>query len=250
MRAIFKTLIATTALVLFIGVGSALAESSGPSSTPPASCHGSYNPYDYTAEALEACGIPVYLATVTKIPDGGQRYRYYKPDGALYAETTMPPEGFDPRSASDEELAEYGYPPRPAVPLPPQQEEWERMVSIPRTTPEPFMVDVTSFTASLTNSHWSGRITTESGFTYAESDYTEPSFDNSVCGPSAEVTWAGIGGGPKATESSYLFQTGTAHSNNLNIGFANHQPWWEIASGTGGGEAKPFAKPRIPPRRR
>jgi hypothetical protein len=245
MRRIIKTLIATIALVLSMGGASAVADSNAPSSTPPANCQSSFNPYDYTAEALEACGIPAYRATVTTLPSGGQRYSYYQPDGILYAETTMPPEGFDPRTASDRELAEYGYPPRPIAPLAPQQEEWERMVSIPRTTPEPFMVKVDSFSASLESSDWSGRITDKGGFTYAESDYTEPSFDNSVCGESAEVTWAGIGGGPNASKGSYLFQTGTAHSNNLDIGFANHQPWWEIASGEGGSKAQPFASKAV-----
>jgi len=244
MKRMITALIATMALGLGLGAAGAWAEAQ-PSSTPPSECHGSYNPYNYTRSALEACGIPTYPATVTALPDGGQLYSYYRPDGALYAKTTTPPEGFDPSSASDEELAEYGYPPRPSSPLSPQQKEWERMVSISRTKPEPFMVDVPSFSASLTNSHWSGHITTKGGFTYAEADYIEPSYDNSVCGSSAEVTWAGIGGGPGATESSYLFQTGTAHSNNLNIGFANHQPWWEIASGTGGGEAKPFANKAV-----
>jgi hypothetical protein len=149
----------------------------------------------------------------------------------------------EPSSASAGQLAEYGYPPRPANPL--EESNWEQMVSIPRTTPEPFMPDVSGFSAATVgsgpNSHWSGFITTSGNFTYSEADYTEPTFNNSNCNASAEVTWAGIGGGPNATKGSALFQDGTSHSNKLNTGFANHQPWWEIVIVGQSSSAQQFA---------
>jgi hypothetical protein len=45
----------------------------------------------------------------------------------------QPPEGFNPLSASDAELAKYGFPPRPdPQKTPPLYEQWRRMVSVPR----------------------------------------------------------------------------------------------------------------------
>lgn len=226
----------TCLTVIALGLASAVSTASA-EATPD--CQGSFNPYDYTREELAECDIPTYPATVTELPGGGQLYSYYEPDGELFSKTSVPPEGFDPTSATEDQLAEYGYPPRPTDPT--EEAEWEQAVSIPRSTPEPFMPDVTGFSASLSNSHWSGNITTGGGFTYAEADYTEPSFDNTVCNASAEVTWAGIGGGPNATSGSALFQDGTAHSNKLNIGFSNHQPWWEIAFQNKSSSAHQFA---------
>jgi hypothetical protein len=45
----------------------------------------------------------------------------------------QPPEGFDPLSASDAELAKYGFPPRPDLrKAPALYAQWRRMVSLPR----------------------------------------------------------------------------------------------------------------------
>jgi hypothetical protein len=111
-------------------VASTAEQNAGRDSEPP-DCEGSFEPYDYTPAALEACGIPVFPATVEALPGGGERYSYYEPTGTLFEETTVPPPGFDPVGATAEELAEYGFPPRP-TPLasPGEQAEWERTVSL------------------------------------------------------------------------------------------------------------------------
>jgi hypothetical protein len=45
----------------------------------------------------------------------------------------QPPQGFDPLSASDAELAKYGFPPRPdRRNAPALYDQWRRMVSVPR----------------------------------------------------------------------------------------------------------------------
>lgn len=240
MKLFVSALVSALGLALSIAAVNVAWADTAPISTAPSQCHGSFNPYEYTRAALAECGIPTYPATVTALPGGGELYSYYEPNGSLFAKTAVPPAGFDPATADASQLAEYGYSPRPADTT--DLAEWERMVSVPRSLPESFMPDLGgfSFSASEASSNWSGYITKEGSFTNAEADYTEPSFNNSVCGESAEVTWAGLGGGPKATEGSALFQDGTAHSNNLSIGLSNHQPWWEIATGkTGTAQAFP-----------
>ena len=58
---------------------------------------------------------------------------------------------------------------------------------------------------------------------YSEADFTEPTYTTSSCSNDADITWAGIGGGPNAVNGSSLLQTGTTHGTNL----SNHQPFWE-----------------------
>jgi hypothetical protein len=231
-RVMIAAFAAVTVLVCAGGADAA------PLSTPPANCQGSFNPYSYTRAALSACSIPTYPASLSSLPGGGVLYSYTGPNG-LYSETIMPPAGFDPTTATAAQLAEYAYPPRPAsaqaMPL------WDEMVSIPRTTPEPFMPVVSGFSAALTNNHWSGYITAGGGFTYAEDEYVEPTYNETVCPNSAAVQWAGLGGGPNSVNGSVLVQTGTAHSSgSTHIGLANHQPWWEIPIKGASSSAEPF----------
>ena len=48
---------------------------------------------------------------VEELPDGGKKYVYVI-DGAEHT-FPVPPEGFSPLTASDEQLEAYGFPPRP-----------------------------------------------------------------------------------------------------------------------------------------
>ncbi|HXM54801.1 MAG TPA: G1 family glutamic endopeptidase [Candidatus Dormibacteraeota bacterium] len=139
----------------------------------------------------------------------------------------MPPAGFNPATATDAQLDEYGFPPRPT-----DQDALDEWVS--DMSAWTGAADVPGFLAgapasadSVSSSNWSGYAVTESAgtFTHAEAWYFEPTFGSSVCQHNSEVTWAGIGG----YSSSTLAQDGTAH-NVPNV--ANHQGWWEIVSAT------------------
>ncbi len=50
---------------------------------------------------------------VEELPDGGKIY-VYKVDGVTH-QFPLPPEDFDPLSATDEQLKTYGIPPRPDI---------------------------------------------------------------------------------------------------------------------------------------
>jgi hypothetical protein len=97
-------------------LGGTAPASAAQSSTPPTDCQAAFSPYDYTPSALRSCGITTYPATVSKTADGGELYSYSSAVG-LFAETIVPPAGFDPAVAPSAQLAEYGYPPRPQDPL-------------------------------------------------------------------------------------------------------------------------------------
>jgi hypothetical protein len=233
-----RLVLGTTIAVSLLASAGTMAAAAAPLATPPANCQGSFNPYSYTRAALSACSIPTYPESTSSLSGGGALYSYTGPNG-LYSQTIMPPAGFDPTTATAAQLAEYAYPPRPADPQ--GMALWDEIVSIPRTTPEPFMPVMSGFSAALTNSHWSGYLTAGGGFTYAEDGYVEPTYNNTVCPNSASVTWAGLGGGPNAAAGSLLVQTGTAHSSgSTHIGLSNHQPWWEVAIQGSASYAQPF----------
>jgi hypothetical protein len=189
-----------------------------PSSSPPPDCHGSFNPYAYTPAALATCGISSASASVSNLPGGGHLYAYSDANGVV-EETAMPPAGFDPATATAAQLEEYQYPARPTDFT--GLELWLKLVSIPRQAPEPFVPVLTNGYEAVPSSNWSGYVGTSGAFTYAEGEYTEPSYNNSVCSGSVAVTWAGLGG---YVGSSALAQDGTSHNTNL----GNHQPWWEL----------------------
>jgi hypothetical protein len=204
-------------------------------------CPVSANPYAYSADQLESCGYTVYQATVSPLPGGGEQYSYSGQNG-IFASTAMPPSGFDPTTASAAQLAEYGYPPRPA---PPQSDAtWTEMVSIPRSQPEPFLAQAGSANAgasfdatSYDNKGWSGFITNPDAgnMTVVDLFYTQPNYLTSNCGKSDAADWAGLGGGPGVVNGSDLVQTGTWFSSGLSGTLAPRQPWWEDYTGTGSG---------------
>jgi len=189
--------------------------------TPPADCTASYDPYQYTQAAAGACS-PTYATTgQTALAGGGASVNYTV--AGMPVSILMPPAGFDPVTATDAQLDEYGFPPRPT-----DQDalsEWTSdMSSWTGAAAAPGFLASSSATAdSVTSSNWSGYAVTESAgtFTHAEAWFFEPTFGSSVCQHNSEVTWAGIGG----FSSGNLAQDGTAH----NVpGFDNHQGWWEI----------------------
>jgi hypothetical protein len=75
---------------------------------------------------LSAMGMPVEKA----VPASVATPRAGTPAVTNYPQ---PPAGFDPFSASNAELAKYGFPPRPdPLNAPEAYEHWRRMVSVPR----------------------------------------------------------------------------------------------------------------------
>jgi hypothetical protein len=86
----------------------------------PPNCRGSFDPYRYSAAALQKCGYRiVWLERVVRLPGGGHAYVYS--DGSRQL---RPPAGFHPLHATNARLREYGLPPRPAAPA--ARRRWAR----------------------------------------------------------------------------------------------------------------------------
>jgi hypothetical protein len=190
----------------------------------PADCSSSFNPYQYTQAEVSACGYSTFsrLATRAAVAGGGSTYEYNM-NGRI-VRTYVPPAGFRPDSATDTQLAAYGFPPRPADPA--ALTVWQNEMSTWKgSAPAPSFLAETHEQADTVNSNtWAGYVIQDlSGnfFTHAEGWYTEPTIYSSRCAKTVETSWAGIGG----WGNNVLAQNGTLYDSS---GAANHQAWWEI----------------------
>ncbi len=155
----------------------------------------------------------------------------------------VPPEGFDPLSASDEELERYCFPARPEDTS--EVREWISKLAHYRSTPEPELtvtwvtprVDeeikkISDGSNVMTKSQtsysvrcsriWSGYETNlgsspANTYSQVEMDFTQPTI-SSATGSCLNSYWVGLGG----RNSKKLVQAGTATS-----GTSNHYAWYE-----------------------
>jgi hypothetical protein len=129
-----------------------------------------------------------------------------------------PPAGFNPVTASDAQLAQYGFPPRPDLSVPDLYAHWVRMVTAPQTRLTNVTVQTTNVvngsiggrqdkgtvgnvTATQSN-NWSGyAIASPSGtfrvsdsFVFAEWDVPAAGVDNCSYAPYAASQWVGLDG--------------------------------------------------------
>jgi hypothetical protein len=157
---------------------------------------------------------------------------------------TPAPEGFDPISASDEELLRYGYPHRPDPQLHPQlHARWEQMMSAPISVtapqfvvphpPEPVPVPAEPGTSpyppTATSANWSGSVmypADQDGVAVVAGQWTVPPAAEPQFGqpPYACATWVGIDGfsrDPASFLPGDLVQAGTTQQ-------SGQQPfaWW------------------------
>lgn len=225
-RAILQILLVCSGAVIFWS-----SSASGALIATPPACQSQYDVFAYTPDALRACGLSVFPLTTTKaLPGGGYAYTYAESSGGVTSVTDLvPPAGFNPMAATDAQLDEYGFPPRPTDlhGLEIWQSEMSRWTGAVR--PEPYDVAVPSVHFdTITSRNWAGYAVSGSHgtYTHAEAWYNEPSISGSQCSNPAEGTWAGIGG----EWDGYLAQNGTAH-NAWPIG--DHQSWWELVPGDG-----------------
>ncbi|MGA8461756.1 MAG: G1 family glutamic endopeptidase [Streptosporangiaceae bacterium] len=194
----------------------------------PTACLRSYDPYAVTKAFLESCHDGIYpLQRVIKLSGGGREYVYDV--AGIRTVSRTPPPGFNPLTASNARLVEYGYPPGPSGSQAIRQ--WAALVrdtnfgapasylvSEPNTTPPPDILP-----ASAQNNIWAGNMAV--GHTYKDvyADWLEPTIHSSACSPTAESTWVGLGGYHVET----LAQAGTAVGEG-SAGVGAHQAWYEL----------------------
>lgn len=193
------------------------ASSPSPASWPKLGCS--------TSASADAGGSQMIHPSATqKLLHGGTGYFFCQ--GGKETEVPDPPAGFDPRTASSSELAEYGFPAKPSGGD--ALKTWRQAVSdwSPSTTVP--VLEVTNQRA-ITNSHWSGWVAHPASGTHfvtAEATITQPAYHTpqSGCAAGYLVSWAGIGG----YNSGNLIQDGTE----IDQG-ATYIPWYEWLGAAG-----------------
>jgi hypothetical protein len=115
------------------------ADAAEPLATAGLVCNSAQNILDDSAAQANACGDSVLpLADSQSMPSGGTVYHYIQ--GGGITNIVMPPASFDPASASDEVLSEYGYPPRPADTGSPDYADWLDDVESGTFAPAPLFI--------------------------------------------------------------------------------------------------------------
>ena len=175
-------------------------------------------------------------AKVTTYLDGGSSYTYRYGDGSMTMTIGQPPDGFQPEKASDGELAQYGFPPRPANEK--GLREWGELMSSYKSAAPPVACEG-AVPPSLDNSSqveyetkyakgWSGYVAESvpapHRFVAVRGNFYEPSGNAyASCKSNALVSnWVGLGG--RNTER--LIQTGTGVATN-----DVHSAWFAEVSG-------------------
>ena len=186
--------------------------------------------------------------SVTALPDGGASYNYAMSDGTTCS-VLVPPKNFKPLKATDAQLVEYGFDPRPTDPIllaqwTAEMKTWKGCANPKKLFQKKGKVTTPNQTVNATagvdadNNIWSGVIDTpessgtfSGGFRHVEGYYTMPT----KLDPAAntyESTWVGLGGYYSASGQK-LLQCGTMMSP-LN-GKAAYGDWYEWVGPNGTG---------------
>ena len=168
-------------------------------------------------------------ALISPLPGGGSLYTYNYPGGQV-DQVPVPPTGFDPATASAEELATYDSPPRPSQSG--QLVTWQTAMSAYRGSVAPTStVEFAAPNGTVTSSNSPGTLTSYSGNwsgyyagTYQPSTPTYVAVDGEAVAPDMvsnecavgttsiqAAIWVGLGG--SSTSSPGLVQQGVAWCN-------------------------------------
>lgn len=90
---------------------------------------------NHNANETESALTTIDYDHIEELADGGKIYVYII--NGIENRFPVPPEGFKPLTASDEQLETYGFPPRPTDESSEDYEEWEYIMSNYKSTPIP-----------------------------------------------------------------------------------------------------------------
>lgn len=204
--------------------------------TPPAAARGD-TAFAGVPNGCPAGATPLALTGVTVLPDGGKMDWY---DGSGSPRVPVPPTGFEPSTASDDELALYGFPPRPVEPD--ALASWNAEMLAWKPTPDAGLCQLSqalgsaAMAAPSTTStdwahvglNWSGYVAKQTTTTYiaVQGDYYQAAYHSSSCpNPLLWGSWTGLGG--YWLDSGGIIQTGTAVSTSSS-GTATYYAWTEV----------------------
>ena len=182
---------------------------------------------------------PDAIVTTTPMSGGGTDYEFNVGNGQDVW-SPVPPNGFNPLTATESQLTEYGFPLKPTDPT--ALKQWESLMASYTGTPTPAMCNTGVIGAyrptspptllsdlfggfmSSSTENWSGYQAQSGSDTqfravsgnYTQAALTQPS--GTSCSNAQESSWVGIGG---ANFNEGLIQGGTAWSE------GNYEAWYE-----------------------
>ena len=177
------------------------------------------------------------LLRVESLSDGGT-IDWYSGNGD--PGVPVPPASFDPLSASADELAEYGLPPRPTDPASlaswsAEMSRWNRsddagLCQLSQPVGSDALVSTTSAAPQWAHAglNWSGYVAKQTTITYiaVQGDYYQAAYHVTSCpNPLLWGTWTGLGG--YWGDSGGIIQTGTAVSTSAG-GSVSYYAWTEV----------------------
>ena len=194
-----------------------------------------------TNSTVESYTENVTFSSIDTLPDGGLDYTFFVE--GIENHYFVPPESFDPLTASDETLAMYAFPARPSAEDSEEYAAWTERMENYTGTPLPEIkvtvkphTDTENIGSSPSRAvsgtdrslNWSGYVAnlgtnSNTFFTQVQMDYTHPTISD-IGGSSSTSYWIGLGG----FNTGKLVQAGTS---TINTGF--HYAWYEYLSDTG-----------------
>lgn len=195
--------------------------------------------------ASEDSATPTFKAvnyeSVEELEDGGKIYTYII-DGVVN-KFPVPPQDFNPLTASNEQLSTYGFPMRPTTRDAEAYSNWLELVADYDSTPVPQIEvmdgpisrpmeqvgDISTRAVSSYSSNWSGYMSnlgtsSSNCYTQVQGDYIQPTIASISGASNANVVgyWVGLGG---SNQNRPLVQAGTATT-----GKSDYWAWYEYLS--------------------
>lgn len=179
---------------------------------------------------------------VVSLPGGGKGYIYYI--NGVKNEVPVPAAGFSPLTASDAQLQEYGFPPRPQNPN--ELAQWKSDMSHWKRVAAPTLSTIPGIDHRLRrfntseSANWGGYVNTSSSNQWiaVQGNWTQPTPGSTSCSNADESSWAGLGG----WNTGSLIQAGT----DMNYG-NTPVAWYEYLKPNGGVAEQPISSITVRP---
>ena len=186
---------------------------------------------------------PLPLESTSALSGGGTLYSYDLDGMTLNA--PVPPNGFQPLTASAAQLAEYDFPPRPSSPADLATWQNEMSYATTPTVPNPSLGIGCSQNTTFVNGSWSGwngLNSSDTNWVAVQGEFSQPA--SWGCAGDAESSWVGLGGGAGATGGAGgLIQKGTSIYEDPNSTYA---PFYEVLNSVAVQKKYSWAYPVFP----
>ena len=186
------------------------------------------SPLEYLPDSvLEKSGFTVDHPLRTIYYSDGGYATVFRTSSGTEVTLPVPPNGFDPTTASPVALIRYGFTPRPADPA--ALAAWLASISADRVT-EPTLKLLELPKGTNNSSNWAGY--QQNGpsahyYRFISGDYQETNVLGACPQEASVSSWVGLAGGGYPFNQSDIEQTGTYSDVNPNGINLYHEIWWE-----------------------